>query len=48
MASPHYVIDLAGGKGKVPIMPDYVNRVGDNTLRIRNYRGEMVEYIEAG
>jgi lysine 2,3-aminomutase len=48
MASPHYVIDLAGGKGKVPLMRDYVDRVGENTLRIRNYRGEMVEYIDAG
>lgn len=44
MASPYYVIDLEGGKGKVPLLPDYVKRVGGNILLVRNYRGEMVKY----
>jgi lysine 2,3-aminomutase len=40
---PHYVIDLPGGKGKVPILPDDVRREG-STFFIRNYLGEVVEY----
>jgi lysine 2,3-aminomutase len=43
MATPYYVIDLPGGMGKVPLLPDYVTRRGDR-LFLRNYRGETVEY----
>lgn len=43
MATPYYVIDLPGGKGKVPILPDDVRRNGQ-TLFLRNYLGEVVEY----
>jgi len=43
MATPYYVIDLPGGKGKVPILPADVKRDG-NTFFLRNYLGEVVEY----
>lgn len=43
MAVPHYVIDLPGGKGKVAILPDLMERRGD-TLLLRTYTGELVEY----
>jgi lysine 2,3-aminomutase len=43
MATPSYVIDLPKGKGKVAILPDDVRRQG-NTLFLRNYLGEIVEY----
>jgi len=43
LATPYYVIDLPGGKGKVPLLPDYVSRRGDLVLA-RNYLGEVVEY----
>lgn len=43
MAVPHYVIDLPDGKGKVPILPDGVEREGD-MLIVRNYRGERITY----
>jgi len=43
MAVPHYVIDLPDGKGKVPILPDGVEREGD-MLILRNYRGERITY----
>jgi len=43
LATPYYVIDLPGGKGKVPLLPDYVSRRGDLILA-RNYLGEVVEY----
>jgi lysine 2,3-aminomutase len=45
MATPYYVVDLPGGKGKVPLLPDSVKRVGD-TYFLRNYKGEVVEYKE--
>ena len=43
MAVPYYVVDLPGGKGKVPLLPDYVKRVGQ-TYCFRNYRGEEIAY----
>jgi len=45
MATPYYVVDLPGGKGKVPVLPDYVKREGD-TYFLRNYKGEVIEYRE--
>jgi lysine 2,3-aminomutase len=47
MANPYYVIDLQGGKGKVPILPDDIKRKG-KILFLRNYLGEVVEYRDCG
>ncbi len=43
LASPHYVIDLPGGKGKVPFLPEYLKRRGEMLL-IRTPAGDLVEY----
>ena len=43
MATPYFVIDLPGGKGKVPILPDQYRREGD-ILFVRNYQGEEIAY----
>jgi lysine 2,3-aminomutase len=43
LANPYYVIDLPGGKGKVPMLPDNVSREGDHML-IRTANGELVTY----
>lgn len=43
MAVPHYVIDLPDGKGKVPILPDNIERIGDNIVLV-NYQGEKIAY----
>ena len=45
LATPYFVIDLPGGKGKVPVVPDYMERQGEKLL-LRNYLGEIVEYSE--
>jgi lysine 2,3-aminomutase len=45
LANPHYVIDVPGGKGKVPVGPDCVRRK-DGGLLLTNYLGEVVEYEE--
>ncbi len=44
MAIPQYMIDLPGGGGKVPLLPDYVQGADQNRLRVANYRGEIYEY----
>jgi len=46
LAIPHYVIDLPGGKGKVPVLPEYVERLGE-TVVLRTPGGERVEYPNA-
>ncbi len=43
LASPHYVIDLPGGKGKVPLLPEAISVRGGATL-VRTASGEMVDY----
>jgi lysine 2,3-aminomutase len=45
LATPYYVVDLPGGKGKVPLLPEDVKRRG-NKLLLRNYLGETIEYPE--
>ena len=43
LASPHYVIDLPGGKGKIPLVPEYVQNKNGKLL-ITTSAGEQVEY----
>lgn len=43
LATPYYVIDTPGGKGKVPILPQYVEKMGD-TVVLRTPSGEKVEF----
>jgi lysine 2,3-aminomutase len=45
LASPHYVIDLPGGKGKVPLLPEVVSHQGGKTM-ILTSAGELLEYPE--
>lgn len=45
LANPYYVIDLPGGKGKVPLVPNDIVRDG-NRLLIRTATGEQVEYLD--
>jgi lysine 2,3-aminomutase len=43
LAVPHYVIDLPGGKGKVPLLPDAIEQLGE-TVILRSPAGERVEF----
>jgi lysine 2,3-aminomutase len=43
LAAPYYVVDLPGGKGKVPLLPDSVSNDG-GSIMLKNYLGEKVEY----
>ena len=46
MAVPHYVVDLPGGGGKVPVLPEYLLEKNGRTYRFRNYAGEEYTYVE--
>jgi lysine 2,3-aminomutase len=47
MAIPTFALDAPGGKGKIPLSPDYILAKGDN-LVFSNYCGEICTYPEAG
>lgn len=44
MGIPHYVIDLPGGGGKVPLLPESVTGVEGEDLLIKNYQGKIFKY----
>ena len=44
MCVPHYVIDLPGGGGKVPLLPEAVCGIEGDDLLIKNYQGKMFKY----
>lgn len=41
---PHFAVDLPGGGGKVPLLPEYVLGVKGDSLIIRNYMGKKQLY----
>ncbi len=43
-AIPQFVIDAPGGGGKVPINPEYVERITDEEVVMRNYEGKVYRY----
>ena len=46
MGVPAYVIDAPGGGGKIPILPDYLQSLGDEVV-LKNYRGDTYRYPNA-
>jgi lysine 2,3-aminomutase len=47
LAVPTFALDGPGGKGKIPLTPDYILSRGDK-LVFENYRGEICTYPESG
>jgi lysine 2,3-aminomutase len=43
---PHFVVDLPGGGGKVPLQPDYLVRREEGRVVFRNYAGGTFAYDE--
>lgn len=43
-AVPQYVIDAPGGGGKVPVNPDYVEKITDEEVVFRNFEGRRFRY----
>jgi lysine 2,3-aminomutase len=44
LALPHFVVDLPGGAGKVPLQPAYLLPTRGGTVRFRSPLGGVVEY----
>jgi len=47
-AVPTFVIDAPGGGGKIPINPEYLISLDDEKAIMRNYKGEIYMYPNAG
>ena len=41
---PHFAVDLLGGGGKVPLLPEYVMERDGDGLVFRNYLGEKYRH----
>ena len=41
---PQYMLDLPGGGGKIPLLPQYIQEEKENLLIIRNFEGRLYEY----
>ncbi len=42
---PQYMLDLPGGGGKIPLTPEYIIEKKQNSWVVRNYKGEIFEYL---
>lgn len=45
---PTYVVDGPGGMGKVPVAPNYMVDVKEDSIILRNYKGSLFEYNPGG
>lgn len=46
MAVPRFAIDIPGGFGKVPLLPEYLEKTGDGVWNFRNYKGQYCSYLD--
>jgi len=44
MAVPHLIIDIEGGGGKIPLLPEYLVAQNGNKYTFRNYKGNLFDY----
>jgi lysine 2,3-aminomutase len=44
LAVPHFVIDAPGGGGKIPLLPEYLERITEDEVVLRNYQGDRYIY----
>lgn len=42
---PHFAIDLVGGGGKIPLLPNYVEKKEVDKWLIKNYEGKFFKFI---
>ena len=43
---PKYMLDLPGGKGKIPLQPTYLQQTGERSYTALSFTGETSTYIE--
>ena len=41
---PQYMLDLPGGGGKVPLLPQYIQEENQDRLIVKNFAGRLYEY----
>lgn len=44
MAIPTYIINAPGGRGKTPILPQYILEKDDETITLRTWEGKIIKY----
>jgi len=44
LAIPHFVIDSPGGGGKIPLLPHYIEKLDNDEVVMRNFKGERYTY----
>ena len=44
LAVPTFVIDSPGGGGKIPLLPEYLLKIDDDKVILKNYEGNTYEY----
>jgi len=44
LAIPHFVVDLPGGRGKIPLLPNSIRKIEDGHMLVENYLGELCLY----
>lgn len=44
LAVPTYIINAPKGKGKTPILPNYILSWGEDSIKIRTWEGEIFDY----
>ena len=44
MCVPQYMIDLPGGGGKTPILPEYITGTSTGWIEVRNFEGKLFRY----
>jgi lysine 2,3-aminomutase len=47
-AIPQYAVDLPGGGGKVPVMPNYLISISEDRAVFRNFEGYISTYVQPG
>jgi lysine 2,3-aminomutase len=43
-AVPHFVIDLPGGRGKMPLLPNMIREIGADGMIVQNHLGQLCRY----
>ena len=46
LAVPHYVVDGPDGAGKVPVLPDYIEKTFAGGVILRSLQGRVVHYVD--
>ena len=46
IALPKFIVDTPGGRGKVPLGPNYVVAEEAGTTTLITFRGELVDYVD--